>query len=193
MRDQNNLYASDKELVNKVLRGDRGAFATIIKNTEALVTTIVFKMIQDNRDREDLVQDIFLKAYHNLPGFRHEAKLSTWIGQIAYHTCLHHIEKKRPIPVEAHEETISKDQASFSNSTGQWLYRKDLAGILKTETAKLPPLYQTLLTLFHLEEMSVDEIKQITGLPEGTIKSYLYRARIQLKERLLSNYEKEDL
>lgn len=193
MSDIDDLYAADKRIVRKILLGDRQAFAALIKNTEGLVATIVFRLIPASADRDDLAQDIYLKAYQNLPGFRHQAKLSTWIGQIAYRTCLHYLEKKQLVLAEPDETLVIKDNSLLSSPTEQWLNRKESAAILQTGIGRLPPLYQTLLTLFHREEMSMEEIRQLTGLPEGTIKSYLYRARIQLKEQLLSAYKKEDL
>ena len=71
--------------------------------------------------------------------------------------------------------------------------KKELTFILKSEIENLPPVYKTLITLYHNEELSYEEIKEITGLPEGTLKSYLFRARKTLKENLLAKYKKEDL
>jgi RNA polymerase sigma factor (sigma-70 family) len=73
------------------------------------------------------------------------------------------------------------------------ILKKELTGILQTEIGQLPPLYQTLVSLYHQEELSYQEIAQITGLPEGTVKSYLFRARKMLKEKLLSKYKTEKL
>ena len=86
---------TDKHLVDRVLRGDTRAFGTIIKNTEGLVAQIVFKMIPVVEDRKDLAQDIYLKIFHNLAGFKFQSKLSTWIAQITYNACLSWIEKKK--------------------------------------------------------------------------------------------------
>ena len=86
---------ADKHLVDRVLRGDTRAFGIIIKNTENLVAQIVFKLIPVVEDRKDLAQDIYLKAFHNLAGFKFQSKLSTWIAQIAYNSCLSWIEKKK--------------------------------------------------------------------------------------------------
>ena len=86
---------ADKYLVDRVLSGDTPAFAAIIKNTEALVAQIVCKMISSPDDRKDLAQDIYLKAFKNLAGFKFQSKLSTWIAQIAYNTCFDHLRKKK--------------------------------------------------------------------------------------------------
>ncbi|SDP10665.1 RNA polymerase sigma-70 factor, ECF subfamily [Mucilaginibacter sp. OK268] len=196
-------HAADKQLVELVLAGNRYAFGKIIKNTEGLVAMIVFKMITNRDDRKDLVQDIYLKAFHGLPGFRFKSKLSTWIGQIAYHTCLHYLEKKKLLLLDQignREESdnltleglSSRNLSIFENEIETRLNKKELNNILEKEIDKLPPVYRTLLSLYR-EELSNEEMVQITGLPEGTIKSYLFRARKTLKENILANYKKEDL
>ena len=193
---------ADKHLVDRVLRGDTRAFGIIIKNTENLVAQIVFKLIPIAEDRKDLAQDIYMKAFHNLAGFKFQSKLSTWIAQIAYNTCLSWIEKKKLVlPGNLHEEeemyetteaTVYNHSAVGSHSENR-LSQKELSGILRREIDGLPAIYQTLITLFHHESMSYEELSQITGMPEGTVKSSLFRARKMLKENLLSKYQKEAL
>src|SRR5260221_12009675 len=100
----------DQLLVEKVLRGDTNSFAVIIKNTERLVAQIIFKMINNPDDRKDIAQDVYLKAFHKLPGFKFQSKLSTWIGQITYNTCLSYLEKKKLfLPADLHKEKEPDD------------------------------------------------------------------------------------
>jgi RNA polymerase sigma factor (sigma-70 family) len=193
----------DKHLVAKVLAGDTRAFGTIVRNTEKLVAQIVFKMIPVEEDRKDLAQDIYLKAYKRLSGFRFQAKLSTWIAQIAYNTCFDYLEKKKLTLVNANEKSNDDNEQEEmldilnmrSNRivTQDGMVRKDLSTILNEEMNKLSPVFRTIITLYHNEEMSYEEIGQIMDLPEGTVKSYLFRARKKLKENLLLTYKKEDL
>jgi len=181
----------ERDLVQRVLLGDRSAFDIIVKNTEKLVSMIVSKMITSPADRKDLVQDIYLKVFHNLAGFKHKSKLSTWIGQIAYNTCLHYLNKKQLVLTgELYSDESGTDAADDPEVS---LSGKELSGILQLEIAKLSPVYRTLITLFHRGELSYGEITQITGLPEGTVKNYLFRARKQLKENILANYKIEEL
>ena len=194
---------TDKQLVEKVLNGDTNAFAAIIKNTEALVAQIVFKMVDNQEDRKDLAQDIYLKAYKNLPGFRFGSKLSTWIAQVSYNACFDYLRKRKLVLQDTFaddygregELPAKKDKLSTELNIGadQSILRKELSGILKAEIDRLPVIYKTLITLYHKEEMSYDEIAQITQLPEGTLKNYLFRARKALKNSLLQHYKKEDL
>ncbi|HEX3080271.1 MAG TPA: sigma-70 family RNA polymerase sigma factor [Puia sp.] len=179
---------ADKYLVDRVLRGDTRAFGIIVKNTENLVAQIVFKFITVAEDRKDLAQDIYLKAFHNLAGFKFQSKLSTWIARIAYNSCMSWIEKKKLVlPGDLLDEEV------VENKSEVLLFQKELSVILRKEMDRLPPIYQTLITLFHHESMSYEELSQITGLPEGTVKSSLFRARKMLKENLLSTYQKETL
>lgn len=193
--------ASDRHLIEKVLGGDQYAFGEIIKNTEALVSQIVYRMIPDREDRKDIAQDVYLKAYHRLSGFRYESKLSTWIARIAYNACLDHLEKKRiTMPASAilfyPDADPDKEHPGIAGDHPQadvLLFQKERAAIVKAAIEQLSPLYQTLLTLYHQEEASYAEIGMITGLPEGTVKSYLFRARKALKDRLLVYHKREEL
>jgi len=179
----------DRILIDKVLAGDATAFGTVIKNTEALVGQIVYKMISNKEDRRDIAQDVYLKAYKNLSSFRSEAKLSTWIARIAYNTSLNYLEKKKLLLMDDMEfiEKRSGDNITF------FLDQKESSIIVGAAIEKLPPVLKTLITLYHTEDLSYAEIQQITHLPEGTIKSYLFRARKALKENLLQHYKKEEL
>jgi RNA polymerase sigma-70 factor (ECF subfamily) len=183
--------------VKQVLDGDTSAFGTIIKKTEGLVAQIVFKMINNSEDRKDIAQDIYLKTFKKLSSFKFQSKLSTWIGQIAYNTCLNYLEKKKLIilpKTESEGEALSSETTNTSNNeTENLIFQKDLSEILISEIDILPPLYKTLITLYHNEELSYEEIAQITELPEGTVKSYLFRARKSLRESLLRKYKKEEL
>lgn len=195
---------TDSQLVDRVLSGDTNAFGSIIKNTERMVAQIVFKMIPHPEDRKDMAQDIYLKAFKKLGSFKFESKLSTWIAQIGYNTCLDYLRKKKIIltgNVYEENETGYGVPDMISNKffgtpemeTENFMLQKDLSVILKTEIEKLSPVYKMMITLYHNEELSYDEIGQITGMPSGTVKSYLFRARKTLKDSLLLNFKKEDL
>jgi RNA polymerase sigma-70 factor (ECF subfamily) len=159
-------------------------------------------MIPVSEDRKDLAQDIYLKTFQNLGGFKFQSKLSTWIARIAYNACLSWIEKKKPVyPGNLQEESESYsfstesvyNQAVVSSESESILFQKELTDILQREINTLPVIYQTLITLFHQESLSYEELTQVTGLPEGTVKSHLFRARKMLKENLSSKYKKEAL
>lgn len=180
-----------------VLNGQTAAFAHIIKNTERLVAQIVFKMISDPEDRKDLAQDIYIKVFHKLGSFQFQSKLSTWIAQVSYNTCLDHLRRKK-INMEELREGKEEDRRFSSQyiqegsigSTDENLLRKDHMALLHQKMETLTPIQRTLISLYHEEEMSYEEIGQVTGLPAGTVKSYLFRARRSLREQLLPFFKK---
>ncbi|MBW3130031.1 sigma-70 family RNA polymerase sigma factor [Hymenobacter profundi] len=204
MTDLPTLPATDQQLVKQVLGGNTAAFGQIVQRTEGLVTQLIFKMIRHPADRPDIAQEVYLKVYKNLAGFKFQAKLSTWVGQITYNTCLHYLEKKQlvlidptePTPDAAAEEGRRAPPPLVADSDYDpetVLFSHDLADILGTAIEQLPPLYRTLISLYHQQELSYEEIAQITSLPDGTVKNYLFRARKQLKQHLLARYQRDDL
>ena len=198
---QNN---TDRHLVERVLSGETNAFGIIIRNTENLVAKIMFELINNDSDRKDLAQDVYIKAYQKLPGFKFQSKLSTWIGQICYNTCIDHLRKRKLVFAENVFKTetesaqdildmMNNAQGNFDEPVDTLVIGKNISAIVKEKIGELPPIYKTLISLYHHDELSYDEIGTITGLPAGTIKSYLFRARRELKNELLRHYKKEDL
>ena len=197
MSKQPRNIPTDRQLVDPVLGGDTPAFGEIISRTEGLVAQIVCKMISNEEDRKDIVQDIYLKVFHHLKGFRFQSKLSTWVAQIAYNACSSQLQKRRLLLHVLPDSDMDgagpcggrQHMVRAAEETDGSILKKELTGILQAEIGRLPPLYQTLISLYHEEELTYQEMAQITGLPEGTVKSYLFRARKMLKEKLLSKYK----
>lgn len=186
---------TDRILVERVLGGNTRAFGMIIKNTEGLVAQIVFKMIPDREERRDIAQDIYLKVYQKLDNFRFQSKLSTWIARIAFNTCINHLEKRRSSlfrddPPDSELENENRPEYMDMNDMEENLLDAELVTLLESEIERLPPLYRLLVTLFHHQELSYAEITEIVGLPEGTVKSYLFRARKTLRQRLQMIYNR---
>jgi len=184
-----------KLLVEKILAGNLEEFEKLIKEYQRLVSHIVFRMIPKQADQEDICQDVFIQIYQNLGHFKFESKLSTWIARIAYNRCINYLEKKKtPLfdDLSPEKESI-ETQSEDSMTPDTFTEHRDRASRLQLEIDRLPIQYRTILTLYHLDEMKYNEITEITGLPEGTVKNYLFRARKQLKERLLKKYGVEEL
>jgi len=173
-------------LVSRVQAGDRQAFRVFIEKYQRLVAAIVFRMVYNAADREELSQEIFLKIFENIKRFQGSAKISSWIGRIASNTCINHLRKKR-LPLF---DDIAAGQ-TLENVAGDGLTpehvneRADSNRSLQLEIDRLPAHYRLILTLFHFSEMNYDEIGQALELPAGTVKSHLFRARQKLRERLL--------
>lgn len=187
--------ANERSVVEKVLGGDSGAFRLIVEEYSRMVTYIVSRMVHGESDRKDLAQDVFLKVYENLGGFEFRSKMSTWIARITYTTCLNYLEKKRPSLIDDEFPKMGGADAFPSSATPPdgAAHRAGVAEILEREIARLPLKHRTALTLFHLSDMSYEEIGAVMGLPDGTVKSYLFRARKELRDRLASLYSREEL
>ncbi len=195
---------SDKERVQQILSGDMNAFRLLIDDFQRLVCHIVFRMVANETDREEICQEVFIKVHQNLSAFHFKSKLSTWIGRIAYHTAINYLKKKK-LPL--YDDFLKKD---FQNGKLTFETPSSVDGFATTlqmpdddvinqetmhfiydEIEQLPPDFRAILTMFHLDEMKYAEIGEVMNLPEGTVKSYLFRARKLLKERLLEKYSLE--
>lgn len=181
----------EKGLIPKILNGDLKAFDLLIKQYERLVFHICFKLVNSNDDAQDISQDVFIKIFKSLKNFEYRSKLSTWIASITYSTALNYLKKNKRDRLEAYPEDIENYHFTITDPENE-LIKKDASQYINYLITQLPPQYRMVLTLFHLEEFSYQEIEQITGMPEGTIKSYLFRGRKLLKEKL-ENYLKNEV
>jgi RNA polymerase sigma-70 factor (ECF subfamily) len=185
-----------KLIVEKILSGDTKAFQTFVEEYKGLIGHIVFRMIKNKSDREDICQDIFIKIYQNLSEFKFESKITTWISKIAYNTCINYLEKKKFLLFNAYsnqDETPENFYPDDNITPDKFVEEKDISLHLQKVIDKMPHNLRAILTFYHIEEMSYQEISEIMNLPEGTVKSYLFRARKFLKDRLLSKYQKEEI
>lgn len=175
----------DATLIAQIEAGNQHANRFLIEKYKNLVWHMVLRMVHQTEDAEDLCQEIFLKVFKELHRFRGDAKLSTWIGSIAYNQCVSHLRKNGKytvIPVDDHEVLL---QGEFSRDTADGTYDKSqMKKLIHQIIDALPVQHKTVITLFYLEELSYKEIEGITGMPEGTIKSYLNRGRQAIREQL---------
>lgn len=173
---------NDSELISQILSGNRNAFTFLVTRYQKLVIHITGRLIQRNDELEDVCQEVFLKVFQNLGKYRSECKLSTWIATIAYNTSINYLRKfKKGDEVDLNDSAAMRNLTDFKQADYE---QKDLHLYIHKQIELLPVHYRTVLTLYHLEEFSYQEIEQITGMPEGTIKSYLFRAKALLKEKL---------
>jgi RNA polymerase sigma-70 factor (ECF subfamily) len=185
----------DRNLVRRVLDGRRDAFEHLIDRYKALVVHVVYRMVPNTEDREDICQEVFMKIYGSLVSFRFESKLSTWIARVAYNTCMNHLDKKRELLLGEYRpdlETLD-ELPGGTEQPDRTAEDRDIGLRLRAEIEGLPAAYRTILTLYHLEQMSYKEIGEIMDMPKGTVKSHLFRARKLLRTRLLSQYRVKDL
>lgn len=173
---------NDSELISQIMQGNRNAFTFLVNRYQRLVVHVVGRIIQRQDELEDVCQEVFLKVYQNLGNYRNESKLSTWIATIAYNNAINYLRKfKKWDEVDADDSIALRNLADFKADNYE---TADLHRYIREQVELLPVHYRTVLTLFHLEEFSYQEIEQITGMPEGTIKSYLHRAKALMREKL---------
>ncbi|QWT19180.1 sigma-70 family RNA polymerase sigma factor [Bacillus sp. NP157] len=177
----------DRALVDAVLANEPGAFARLVRAYQGLCWHIVQRMVRQPEDAAELCQEVFLRVHQTLHQFRHESPLRAWIGRVAYHVALRHLERKR-IPIADLGE--DEDGASPLDNLGDGsdlegdIGQAQLDTLLHAAIDRLPPTQRTVLTLYHLDELSVAEIAVVTGMATGTIKSHLFRARLRLRGAL---------
>ena len=174
---------NEREVVARILNSDFRAFTQLVTQYEKLVFFVVNRLVINREDKEDICQEVFMKIYNNLGRFRFESKLSTWIARIAYLTAINHLEKNKN--ERGRDEIGSVENNYFTNDNPEVILgKKELTIILEKLVMALPDNYRSVITFYHLNEFSCREISKVMDLPEGTVKSYLYRARQLLKDEI---------
>ena len=179
--------SDDAQLVTAVLARAPGAFERLVARHQALVWHLVYRMVQHPEDARELCQDVFFRVHERLGQFRAESSLATWIGRVAYSVACRHLQKKRlPMqePFQDEDDAASWEGISDDFDLERACADAEVMGLLQAAIDKLPALQRSLVTLYHLDELSVGEIAGITDLPEGTVKNYLFRARSRLRRQL---------
>jgi len=173
----------EKEIVKRIVKDDFRAFELLVKQYEKLVFYVVHRLVQGQHNKEDICQDVFIKVYQNIGKFQFQSKLSTWIARIAYLTAVDYTRKSKKDFFSEYPDDIDRYHFTDENPEEE-LIQKDAAAYINSIIEQMPIQYQTVITLYHLNEFSCAEIQDITGIPEGTVKSYLFRARKLMKEKM---------
>ncbi|GAB3420097.1 RNA polymerase sigma factor [Niabella aquatica] len=177
---------NEKEIVSKVLNGNMQAFGQMVKQYEQFVFYIVDKLTDNENDKEDIAQEVFIKVYNNLRQFSFKSKLSTWIAGIAYRTALNYIRDYRKY--DRRTGNIYDEKLSFTTETPEELSEyKDIKQYINRLLEEMPLAYKSVIVLYHFNELTYKEIEAVTGMPEGTVKTHLFRARKILKEKIKNN------
>ncbi|SMO66619.1 RNA polymerase sigma-70 factor, ECF subfamily [Saccharicrinis carchari] len=182
---------NDIELVNQIKQGNPSAYRYLVSKHQRLVFSIAYRIASQNQtDTEDIAQDVFIKVYKNIKNYRAESKLSTWIASIAWKTSIDFVRKKSRAKINFTDEPQNYERARH-NLTRDNLNQSDMVQVVKSVLSNLPGHYQSVLSLFYLEEFSLAEIHDISGMPIGTIKSYLSRARGMFRNEIEKLYGKD--
>lgn len=176
----------DAALVTASQAGDQDAFAILVQRHQRRVFNLVYRMLQQYEEANEVTQETFLAAWQGLPSFRGDARFSTWLYRIAYNCCLKQLElRKRDKALQvAMEEEHLLDHAGEENATGSQLEAAAYQSLVQEHLATLPAKYRVVLVLRHLQDMTYEEMADILRMPIGTIKTHLFRARNLLKERI---------
>jgi RNA polymerase sigma-70 factor, ECF subfamily len=175
----------DAVLVQRTLRGDLGAFESVVERHREVVFRVAARIVgRDNAD--DVSQDAFLRAFHRLGRFRGDASFRAWLLQITHNAAVDHLSRRRPEPVDAaavddgHEHEVARLPAERLES-------RERIARLESKLRGLSPEGRVALVLRDIEGLTYDEIASVTGAPLGTVKVRLFRARRDLIEMLRHN------
>ncbi|MGI9237199.1 MAG: RNA polymerase sigma factor RpoE [Woeseiaceae bacterium] len=182
--------SSDKKLVKRVQRGDKGAFDLLVLKYQHKIVNLVMRYVRDPELALDITQEAFIKAYRALPRFRGDSAFYTWMYRIAVNTAKNHLaaQRRRPMNVELDfqdpdqydlhaklKETDTPEAITLSN---------ELKNTVEQAIAALPEDLRTAIILREIEGMSYEEIAQTMECPVGTVRSRIFRARDAISKKI---------
>jgi RNA polymerase sigma-70 factor, ECF subfamily len=185
---------SDQQVVVFAQEGREDAYRELIKRYERPVYSLIYRMVRDNETAEDLAQETFIKVLNNIDRYRPEFKFSSWLFKIANNITIDHLRRRQldTISIEGAPDAVTGERmratavtvASGGESPLEELESKEIGASIEQAIAKLRPEYRACIILRHVEDYSYDEIAEIVKLPLGTVKTYIHRARQELREHL---------
>jgi RNA polymerase sigma-70 factor (ECF subfamily) len=192
---------SDQELVRLCLKGDERAARELVERFQRPVFSLVYRMVRDRELAEDLTQEVFVRTFNNLERYDRSYKFSSWLFKIAYNLTVDHLRRKRPRTISMHgspDATTPESQAATSlvlesdeESPDAVVEARELATHLEEAIARLRPEYRTAILLRHVEGRAYEEIAEVMDVPLGTVKTYIFRARRELRD-LLEHVREDD-
>jgi len=199
-RQDTNLSATDyatlddRELATLAARGREPAFREILSRYERPVFSLVFRMVRDRTLAEDLAQEAFIRAFNAIGSYKTSYKFSNWIFKIANNHTIDHLRRKKldTVSIDGSPHATSAEEASQSSiviesrdeNPAEYVEHRELGTQIEGAIGELREEYRTVILLRHVEGYAYDEIAEIMDLPLGTVKTYLHRARGELKKRL---------
>jgi RNA polymerase sigma-70 factor (ECF subfamily) len=188
------LNLPDADVVALAQRGREDGFRELVRRYERPVFSLIFRMVRDSAAAEDLAQDTFIKVLNHIDRYRPEFKLSSWLFKIANNVAIDHLRRRQVDTVSmsgsphagsaAEIEASTFDVASTGESALEEIESKELGSAIERAIATLRPEYRSCILLRHVEGRSYEEIAATLDLPLGTVKTYIHRARHQLREAL---------
>ena len=184
-------HVEDRDLVTLALEGREGAYRELLSRYERPVFSLVYRMVRDRSLAEDLSQDAFIRAFNAIESYNPRYKFSSWIFKIANNLTIDHLRKRRIATVSidgAPDATSAEAQAqtrlvvqSRDENPEEYVEHRELGSQIESAIGELRPEYRAVVLLRHVDGHSYDEIAHIMDVPLGTVKTYLHRARAELK------------
>jgi RNA polymerase sigma-70 factor (ECF subfamily) len=185
---------SDIEVVALAQQGKENAYRELLARYERPVFSLVFRMVRDREIAEDLAQETFVKVLNNIDRYSPDFKFSSWLFKIANNLTIDHLRRRRlnTISIEGAPDAVTAESAqatsitivSGDESPLEELESRELGQAIERAIAKLRPEYRACIMLRHVEDRSYEEIAEIVKLPLGTVKTYIHRARHELRVAL---------
>lgn len=172
----------EQAVVARAAAGDEAAFAQILEGHRDMVYTIAYKTLGNAHDAEEVFQETFVSAYRNLPRFRGECKLSTWLYRIAVNRCRDFMSSKHTR--QAHNTASLDDEDNAQAQDGLRVDGNDAAETVQEALKLIDKDYGIAINLHCIMGYSYDEAGEIMGVPGGTVKTYVHRGKEELREIL---------
>ena len=179
----------DVELVRSAIAGRESGFEELVRRYQRPIAAYVYRMVGDYDAALDLTQEVFIKVYNSLSRYRSEFKFSTWIYKIAHNAAIDHL-RRHTVREHALSSSIDGERREISIESRrltpeQESERRERRSEIESVVQLLPAAYRELIALRHSHDLSYDEISEVTGLPLGTVKNRLFRAREAMRDQLL--------
>lgn len=177
-------------LVLRCQAGEREAYTELVRRYQQRLYSFVFRLLRHREEAEDATQEVFMRVFRSLPSYRPESSFTSWLYRIASNYCMDILRKRRQKVVSLFYKNIEEEEERLleipdaSGDPESLFGDAELKRTLQNAIDGLPPKYRLVILLRHREGLSYQEIADITGLPEGTIKAQIFRARRLLREAL---------
>ncbi len=186
------MKTTDNEIIQRVIDGDQRAYAELVDRHKDKAMTLAVRMLKNKSEAEEALQDAFIRAFRALPSFERKSSFSTWFYRIVFNVCSSLLNKRgvnNLLSIDGeNDEEMKIEIASDDDEPDIELESKEFSEIVRREISIMEESYTSILTMFFLQEMSYEEIISVTGLPLGTVKNRLYRARMQLRTAVLRHF-----
>ena len=187
------MNPDDRRLISESLGGRSAAFGELVCRYQDRLFNAVVRVVDHPEDARDVVQDAFISAYQSLASFKGDAEFYTWLYRIAFNSAVSHRRRKRLlVSLEAGRDgDLAIDPLDPSDETrpGVALERADEERIVQDALNRLSPEHRAVLVLKDIEGLKYEEIADVTGVPIGTVRSRIHRARLELRDLLDPNSE----